>query len=148
VADIRHFEVEASLRDVAAAVEAFFLAKSFETHWYEQGDGFLVSAKQMDTVRTLAGQGREATVSIQPSKPGFIVTVDKGGVTSQAIGGALGYVIAGPIGLSAAAYGAYRRHQLANEIFETIETELLLSEGPSTPIDDTDEPGEETVEVD
>jgi len=131
--EIRRYPARADLRSLAATLEAFFQRERFETQWFEQGEGYLVTAKQMDTVRFAAGVGREATVSLMPSGDGTLVTVDRGAITSQAVGGVLGYALLGPIGIGAAGYGAYKRHQLANEIFDLIEREIARASGGSPP---------------
>lgn len=137
--EVRRYPVRADLRSLAAALEGFFQRERFETQWFEQGEGYLVTAKQMDTVRFAAGVGREATVTLMPSGEGTLVTVDRGALTSQAVGGVLGYALLGPIGVGAAGYGAYKRHQLANEIFDVIESELARSRRPAA-TDDMDMP--------
>lgn len=131
--EVRRYPFQADLRSLAAALEAYFQRERFETQWFEQGEGYLVTAKQMDTVRFAAGVGREATVSLMPSGNGTLVTVDRGAITSQAVGGVLGYALLGPIGIGAAGYGAYKRHQLAKDIFDLIECEIARARGGSAP---------------
>jgi hypothetical protein len=120
MAEVRQYEADVNLDEVAEALDLRLRSKGFATTIYPQGDGYILSAKKTDIPRMAVGLGREATVTLMPSDTGFVVTVDRGDLASQVIGGALGYLFCWPL-MGVAAYGAYKRHALADEVFAIVD---------------------------
>lgn len=122
MAEVRRYEADVDLSELASTLDLHLQSKGFATTIYPQGDGYIVTAKKTDVPRVAVGLGREATVTLMPSDDGFIVRVDRGDLGSQVIAGALGYLFFWPL-MGVAAYGAYKRHTLSDEVFSIIDQE-------------------------
>lgn len=120
-----------STQVVANAVSSFLSsAKGMEVQSAETTEGYVVQGRQeKDGWKTIAGMRMATTVQMIRMDDNLNVTVGQGEWSDKIGAGALGWLVAWPLAVTAGV-GAYKQKKLPEEIFQVIE-QCVVSGGRS-----------------
>lgn len=109
-----------SVQQVAERVESFLRdEKKMEVQSAPTQDGYLIQAKQEDTLRLLSGMKLATSVQLSVMGENLNVTLGEGQWADKLGAGAVGMIFVWPLAVTAG-IGAYKQKKLPSEIFDVI----------------------------
>lgn len=146
MAETRNFRMgeDISLKALANEIEAFLRnRKKLEVENIVFKDGYIIQARQADTIKNIVGLGMATQVQLQPNKGGVNVNIGESKWLDKAGIWGLGMYFFPPLAFSAG-YGIWQQGKLPEEVFKVI-TQFIENRGRS--LYSTDQDDFEEVEI-